>query len=178
MSPVTSDKYRRSMRHVAASVCVIAAKTNGQRFGMTATSVCSVSMTPPLLLVCINSEATSHDSLAGASIFSVSVLSDSQRHVADIYAGLSGIARDRRFEALEDDWCTGPQDVPMLRNAVTSLACRIVNMIPTGTHTIFIGEVLEARCAEDLSPLLYARGKYHALGATPVDARQSPACCE
>jgi flavin reductase len=169
-----ANEFRRSMRHVAASVCVVAGHGREGRVGITATSVCSVSMTPPLLLVCINSGSSSHDALVGAGHFSVNVLDESQHALAELFAGRSRHARQERFEAAGAPWDEGPQQVPMLRDAVASLACRVVQRVPAGTHTIVIGEVLEARCAEERRPLIYMEGGYHAVGAGP---RPHTPCC-
>lgn len=167
------DAFRRSMRQVASSVCVIAAGGAAGRVGITATSVCSVSMVPPLVLACINAGSLSHDELVGSGWFSVNVLAGAQQDVADVFAGRSAQRGEQRFHLPGVAWREGPHGVPMLEQAVATLACRIVQRVPAGTHSILIGEVAEARTAEGVRPLLYLEGQYHAL---PRAAAGRPAC--
>lgn len=155
-----SSEFRVSMRHVASSVCVVTAGGDGGRVGITATSVCSVSMAPPLLLVCINVGSMSHDSLLHAGHFGVNVLDESQEQVADVFAGRHGLAGEARFLAAGALWEEGHGNAPLLAGAVASFGCRLVQRIPAGTHSVLIGEVVDVRCREAGNPLIYLDGSY------------------
>ncbi len=164
----SSAGFRQAMRHVASSVCIVTAAGGGGRVGITATSVCSVSMSPPLVLACINVSSLSHDALLEAGHFGINVLDESQQLVADVFAGRLGLGRDERFAFAGARWDDGAHGVPMLNGAVAGLSCRLVQRIPAGTHSVLIGEVCEVRCAEGGLPLVYVDGHYHTLGLRPL----------
>jgi flavin reductase (DIM6/NTAB) family NADH-FMN oxidoreductase RutF len=150
------------MRSFVAAVTVVAARSDGGLAGLTATAICSVSMTPPLLLACINAAGRTHQAIARSGYFSVNLLAADQQPVA---ANFSRGQADPS-EAFDGFWATGQAGVPILANGVASIACRVCNQIRTGTHTIFIGEVIEVHLDENRPPLLYAAGCYHAIGPT------------
>lgn len=159
--PTPADEFRLAMRNLAAGVTVVATREETTRAGLTATAVCSVSLAPPLLLACINSAGRSHDAIDRIGYFSVNLLAEDQCDIAEVFsAGRAG-----KFAGnVELEWHPGPQAIPMLSNCLASFACRVVNRVTAGTHTVFIGEVMEVRRAMGKAPLLYVRGNYHLLG--------------
>lgn len=153
---VDADVFRRAMRKVPSAVTVVTAEHEGQRRGLTATAVCSVSADPPQVLACVNKGGRAHACIAQAHAFAINYLSDSQAPLALAFSRQAGDP-DERFRP--DDWATGAQGVPVLRDALVSLACRVVHSVDCGTHTIFVGEILDIR-QQDQRSLLYKSGEF------------------
>lgn len=152
---IETSEFRRILGHWVSGVAVVAARSpDGQPCGLTANAVTSVSLQPPLLLVCIDRAADSHDCIRDAGAFSVNILGADQERLArrfaawDIKAKFEGVAHS-----------TGVTGAPLLDDALAWVECRIRASHPGGDHTIFIGEVLAGDAGEGV-PLLYYRGGY------------------
>lgn len=154
--------FRDAMRHVAATVYAVTTGHEGQRFGILATAVSSLSFDPPSLLVCINRSASLHEPMASADTFCVNVLGLGNRDVADCFMK-KGNAEDRFAVG---DWAE-EHGVPVLATAQSSLVCRIAHRHAYGTHTIFIGELIAARHRENAKPLTYYDGRYIDISEAP-----------
>jgi len=154
--------FRDAMRHVAATVYAVTTGHEGQRFGILATVVNSLSFDPPSLLVCINRSASLHEPMASADTFCVNVLGLGNRDVADCFMK-KGNAEDRFAVG---DW-EEEHGVPVLATAQSSLVCRIAHRHAYGTHTIFIGELIAARHRENAKPLTYYDGRYIDISEAP-----------
>lgn len=160
-SPIDADQFRSGMRRMAGAVCVIATGQPGQRAGLTATAVCSVSAEPPRLLVCVNTSASAHDTLDREGALSVNVLSPSQVSVASAFSS-SRIKGEDRFACGKWSILEG---LPVLNEASVAFACRIAERISSGTHTIFLCDVVGCVTGEDedtstAGNLLYFCGEY------------------
>lgn len=159
--PDLLDSFRSAMRHVAATVYAITTRHEGQRFGILATAVSSLSFDPPSLLVCVNQSASLHEPMMKADTFGVNVLGFANRAAADCFARNGG---DARFSVGRWEEELG---VPVLAEAQSSLVCRTMHKHSFGTHTIFIGELIGARHRENAKPLTYFDGKYIDISAAP-----------
>lgn len=153
---VDADAFRRAMRMVPSAVAVVTAEHQGRRRGLTATAVCSVSADPPQVLACVNQGGRAHGCIAQAQAFAINYLSDAQVRVAMAFSRQADDP-DERFAS--EDWATGAQGVPLLRDALVSFACRVVQSVDCGTHTIFVGEILEIH-QQDQRSLLYKSGEF------------------
>jgi flavin reductase (DIM6/NTAB) family NADH-FMN oxidoreductase RutF len=156
MVKVSGDTFRQAMRNVPSAVAVVTAEHEGRRRGLTATAVCSVSADPPQVLVCVNKAGRAHACIEQANAFGINFLADSQAPIALAFSR-PGEDPDARFEG--DDWTEGAQGVPLLDSALVSFACGVAQRIDCGTHTIFIGEIVEIRQQERRS-LLYKCGAF------------------
>ena len=157
----TADAFRQGMRRLAGAVCIVAAGAEGERGGLTATTVCSVSADPPRLLVCVNRSAGAHALIAGEQRLSVNVLRADQRLLADRFAS-PGIKGEARFaEGAWRQW----HGVPVLADAAVHFACRVHQQLETGTHTIFICDLLGCLHGEPVDCLLYLDGRFRKLAA-------------
>jgi len=154
--------YRAAMRHVAATVYAVTTGCDGERYGIIATAVSSLSFDPPSLLVCINRAASLHDPIGSADRFCVNVLGNSHRAIADNF--LKGGSAEERFGIGE--WIE-EEGVPVLANAQSSFICRVAHRHTFGTHTIFIGELIAARHRENAKPLTYYDGRYIDISEAP-----------
>lgn len=153
-----SAAFKTAMRRVPAPVTVISAAHRGERRGLTATAVCSVSAEPPQLLVCVNKRVQAHDAIGLAGYFGVNYLSHGQADVAHAFSSPSG-APGARFET--GDWTEGETGAPLLRDALATFECRVVQAVDGGTHTLYIGEIVGMTDRDDLS-LLYKSGLFSA----------------
>ena len=153
---IDTSEFRRVMGHFATGVAVVTTlRPDGTPCGLTASAVCSVSLAPTLILVCVARDADTHDCIEERGVFAVSVLEERKgetlaRRFADVDAGdkFRGVAfREERTGA------------PVLDDALAWLDCRVAQRCPGGDHTVFVGEVLAADNVEG-TPLLYYRGGY------------------
>lgn len=156
-SGVSPHDFRQTLGRFASGVTVITATDGQTRRGMTASAFMSVSLTPPLILVSVDHRASMHDLLARDEVtrFGVSILSTTQRHLSEHFAGRPGPE-----EAVP--WFDH-EGLPLLGGSVAQLVCRKHQAIPAGDHTLYLGLVEYVRYTDD-DPLLHFRGQYHELG--------------
>ena len=142
----------------ATGVTVVTARTaDGAKIGLTANSFTSVSLDPPLLLVCIANGAGSAQALREVDAFAVNVLQIGQQPVSNLFAGKN----EDRFGGTA--WSDGESGVPVLSGSLGSFECRRSAIHEAGDHFILVGEVTSARFEPRRDPLLYFRGKYRRL---------------
>jgi len=163
--------FRAAMRRVAGAVCVIASGTPGQRAGLTATAVCSITASPPRLLVCINRRSSAHDPIQAAGALSINVLAADDVQQAKSFAGLTPDLRgEQRFETGHWHELAGS---PVLATACAAFACRVIEVIPASTHSMFICEVVAAQSASaPREGLLYVDGHFRHLA--PMNGLEIP----
>jgi flavin reductase (DIM6/NTAB) family NADH-FMN oxidoreductase RutF len=160
---ITAEEFRAQMRHLAGAVTVIATGAPGQRFGLTATAVCSLSDDPPTLLACVNRTASAHDVISSNRTFSINLLADDQEDVAGRFAGRAGSRGEARFEGAA--WHALATGAPILAGALAAFDCEITQEHVFATHTIFIGRVVASAARDAADPLIYLRGAFRRLGA-------------
>lgn len=162
-TPIDSGVFRMLMRNVPGQVNIIASGSVGHRFGLTATAVCSLTDTPPTVLVCINRRVGAHDAIIENGMFSINALAAGQDEVATMFSGQPGVKGENRFTT--GRWSEGVTGVPVLSGAVCTLECRLADYRPASTHTIAFGEIVAGTAHDDIAPLVYLRGNYLALGS-------------
>lgn len=167
MSDDVQVNFRLAMRRVAATVAIVSAKHEGESHGTTATSVTSLSMDPPSVLVCFNQASRLHGFLQKQETFCVNVLHVNNIDVAKVFS--SSAASAERFAV--GAWRSDADGMPYLSDAQANLFCRKEQEVDYGTHTIFIGRVIKAVTREDISPLLYGDGHYRAMSETAIPAK-------
>ncbi|MEX2220964.1 MAG: flavin reductase family protein [Candidatus Rokuibacteriota bacterium] len=161
-----ADDFRRVMSHFATGVTIITAWDGDHRpTGLTASSFTSVSLHPPLILVCVSQKAQSYPAIKAAGRFAVNILSQGQETASRRFATSTTAPGDEKFAGLE--YRSGPLGLPVLVDALAELECTVVHAYPGGDHTIFVAQVETAECRGDAGkePLLYFRGKYGRLYA-------------
>ncbi|WP_418957782.1 flavin reductase family protein [Streptomyces tritici] len=166
---VSNDEFRAAMSRLASGVVLVTAHDpedgpRGEDVGMTATAFMSVSLDPPLVLVSLRNGSRMDDLLAEVPTWAVSLLSESQRHVAGRFA-MKGRVSDRLLFA-DVPWTRGEASgAPLMGGALATLECRTENRVLAGDHTLVIGRVLTAALpTADGGPLTYFRGRYRHLG--------------
>lgn len=130
---------------------------DGEPFGLTANSFTSVSLDPPLLLVCVHKEANCAAALTGAEHFAVNVLQTGQQPASIRFS----TRHDDRFGP--NDWSPGELGAPVLTESMAVFECRSHAVHEGGDHHILVGEVIKASFDPSLDPLLFFRGKYRRL---------------
>lgn len=153
-------RLREGLRRLAKAVVVITCQHEGQRFAMAATAVSELSMDPPSLLICVNRTASLYAPLSEGADFCVNILHRDHR---DVSLACSGKMRgEARFEV--GKWSATGEGVPILEDAQASFVCRNAQAMDYGTHHIVIGRVEEVFIEGEVSPLVYADGRYLSLG--------------
>lgn len=162
--PAAQEDFRNAMRRLAAGVTVVTtAAPDGTRRGLTATAVCSVSLTPPMLLACINKTAAAHDPLRASGRLAVNLLGGTQEPLARRFGGAE--SGEARFE--EGEWIALVTGAPVLATALAAFDCRVVQMLDAGSHTVFLAAVEATHLPETGgAPLLYLDGGYGGFAAT------------
>ena len=146
---------RTVMRFFASAVTVVTSSLDaGELFGLTVTAFTSVSLNPPLVLICIRNESTAKDLFIKANRYCVNILSEEQQAISEKFS-LAGEAG--RF--LDLDFYIGKGGSPIIRGCIGYIDCKIIEALSEGDHTIFVGEVLDIS-SEQKTPLLYLDKKY------------------
>lgn len=148
------DTFRAVLGRFATGVTVVTATdTDGRNHGMTVSAFSSVSLHPPLVLMCIEHSASMHALLVETEHFAVNVLSSGQEEIARRFAATGA----QRFTGV--GYTRGEQNVPILADVLAYVECRRVAVHEGGDHTIIIGET-ETAVVRDARPLLYYRGGF------------------
>jgi flavin reductase (DIM6/NTAB) family NADH-FMN oxidoreductase RutF len=156
---VQAAEFRRLLGRFATGVTVVTARAagRGDPIGMTASSVASVSLDPPLVLVCVDKSTDMHAALLEGKQFVLNILAADQETVSRRFAEV-------KSKALHDvPHREGPNGLPVLEGVVAHIECAKQQAVPAGDHTIFLGLVTGGSAVEDGKPLLYHRGGYSTL---------------
>lgn len=153
-----TQAYRAIMRNQAGAVTIIAVGDAGRRTGLTATAVCSLTDSPPTLLACVNRSASAHKPIQTIRSFSINLLARDQSELAMAFSGRAGLEGEARFAA--EEWMTLVTGAPVLKNALATLDCELVDEHGFDTHSVFIGRVRDGRWRENVEPLLYFQGSF------------------
>ncbi len=156
--PIDKNELRRVMGHFATGVTVVTTRgSDGRPYGLTANAVSSVSLIPPLLLICVDKKAESYPSFEQSRIFTVNILSAEQEELSRRFAVSGG----EKFEGVS--YRIGANGAPILGGALAHIECTVTAAYEGGDHVIYLGEVQETETREG-KPLLFYRGGYRSLG--------------
>jgi 3-hydroxy-9,10-secoandrosta-1,3,5(10)-triene-9,17-dione monooxygenase reductase component len=155
-STVDGLAFREAIAHFATGVTVVTTTHDGRPAGMTASAVCSLSLDPVLLVVCIDNRLATHKAIDASKRFAVNVLGERDEELA------------RRFARRAEDKFTGVDlvegsDPPVLSRAIAHFICTVHERVPGGDHSIFIGQVLHCEATPGRRPLLYYRSAFGAI---------------
>jgi flavin reductase len=155
---VDGKMFREGMSQFAAAVNVVTTDGPAGKAGFTATAVCSVSDTPPTLLVCLNRKSTSGPVLQTNQVFCVNTLSGEDEPISDVFAGRTGAVKDARF--VTGTWSTLKTGAPVLDTAVAAFDCRVVEIRIMGSHNVIFGAVVDVRLNAANPALIYHNRAY------------------
>ncbi len=151
---ISNDEFRAALSRFPSGVTVVTTKdADGIFHGITVSAFCSLSLEPPLVLICIEKSAGSHDALAESKAFVVNILSSTQSALSEQFASLL----PNKFNGVP--FRAGFNEMPVLEGVVASLECSLRQISDGGDHTIFIGLVENASINEGF-PLVYSRSSY------------------
>lgn len=154
--PVEPESFRRALRRFATGVTVVTVDHDGELHGMTASSFASVSLDPPLILVCLDKTSRTRALILEKGSFAVNILAGDQEGVSRSFSRRGS----KPFGKLAHR--SGSTGDPVLEGAIAWIECRLEQMVGAGDHDIFIGEVIA--CGDrDGTPLLYYDQSYRAL---------------
>lgn len=162
--PLSADEFREVIGHFASGVTVVTALDGGEPFGTTASAVASLSLEPPMLLVCMNRSSRTGQAIDRSGRFGVSILAEGQSEIAERFA-----RKGSDFEGIP--LRRGSWGEPLLSEALATLECRVAERVAGGTHTVFIAEVDRASARTGGAPLAYFRGMF---GRLEVPAEPGP----
>jgi flavin reductase (DIM6/NTAB) family NADH-FMN oxidoreductase RutF len=155
--PISKDEFRRALGRFASGVTVVTTKDSGGRLhGITVSAFCSVSLEPPLILVCIEKNTGSHYAFEQSNSFVVNILREDQQYISDRFASFL----PDKFAGVK--YRSGIDDLPVLEDVLANLECRLIDSHPSGDHTIYVGEI-ERAAVNDGKPLIYWHGNYREL---------------
>jgi flavin reductase (DIM6/NTAB) family NADH-FMN oxidoreductase RutF len=162
--PLDQSLFRQVAGSFASGVTVITTGTDGSYCGMTASAFTSLSLTPPMILVCVDRTSRTgslmQQNMESTGRFNVNILAVDQEHVSRAFArsvegegdALRGVPYD-----------IGKSGVPILRGSLAHFECRVALKYDGGDHLIFVGEVEDGGVSEHQAPLLHFRGRYRGL---------------
>ena len=158
---VDQKAYRDAMARLGAAVNIITTDGPGGRRGFTASAVCSVTDSPPTLLVCLNRSSDSNQALKDNGVACINVLAASQQHLSPVFAGMGEGDYDARFA--QAAWTRLANGTLALAGALVSFECRIAQAAEVGTHTVFFCEVDAVHAGDPGRALVYFARRYHEL---------------
>jgi len=160
---VDPGRFRSAMRQLASGVSIITTRHGTQRRGLTATSVCSLSLEPPSLVACVNRSAEAHDMIAASRCLCVNVLAAHHQILAEIFAARDGTKGDSRF--LRGNWGTLVTGAPFLTDSLAAFDCEVWHSSELFTHTLFVCRVVTAHGMASDDPLVYFDGGFTELAS-------------
>lgn len=157
--PVDAEAFRAALGRWASGVAIVTSRAGDHVHGMTVSAFSSVSLVPPLVLVCADKSSNTLGVIDAGGCFAVNVLAAGQEALSNRFASKKD--EHRRFEGLETR--RGETGAPLLPGALVGLDCRVVAAHDAGDHVIYVGEVVVAEVGEG-EPLLHYAGRYREMG--------------
>ena len=161
---LSSEEFRRACGRFSTGVAIASVMdSQGAPHGLTVSSFTSVSLDPPLILICLGHEVTSIDIFREASHFAINILAEDQREISMRFARKG----QDRFDGLK--WRRGESGAPLLAGVLAEIECAVRGRVPAGDHDILIGEMSSGRVHRG-EPLVHYASRYRRLAPTAKDA--------
>jgi Conserved protein/domain typically associated with flavoprotein oxygenases, DIM6/NTAB family len=158
-----AQSFRNALARFASGVTVVTTRLDGTLHGLTVSAFSSLSLDPPLVIICVSRNIQSHDVISQSGVFAVNFLSEDQVELGRRFAGLIDGVVDR-FEGIQ---CVpSPEDNPLIPGCLGWLDCKVWKTFDGGDHSIFVGEVVSAGTGSGDLPLLYFDRRWHGLRET------------
>lgn len=155
--PVSPVDFRTALARFASGVTIVTTRdAAGKQFGITVSAFCSVSLEPPLVLICIEKTTGSHHAFEESGRFTVNILTDGQADVSEHFASLL----EDKFSAV--DHAIDEHGIPLLPNSLATLQCVLFKTLDGGDHSIFLG-LVEHVIVRDAGPLVYFKSGYRTI---------------
>jgi flavin reductase (DIM6/NTAB) family NADH-FMN oxidoreductase RutF len=150
--------FKASMALNASAVAAICCEHDGIRYGLAATSVTSLSVDPPSMLICVGQKAEAHDPIMSAGCFSINFLAGGQSSISERLAGFAGEKNEAKFQ--DAPWSRGHLGMPILADCAFAVECEISHSFKVLTHTLHAGTVRAIWRNGNLAPLVYFNRSY------------------
>lgn len=166
---IDQASFRKTVGRFATGVTVVTARHNNHDYGMTLSAMTSLCLEPPTLLICVNQAVPTHDAIHESGAFVANVLAEPQERLA------------RRFARPADDKFASVTTVPsqlgppIIAGTLAHFVCRIADRMTGGTHSIFLGEVVDAHATEGQQPLLYNHTGFGRFDSPDLEKTTTPA---
>ena len=161
MQDITPDEFRRVMGLFTTGVSIVTTRSGDDVHGTTMSALCSVSLTPPLVLICVDHESDIHEMIRNSSVFAVNFLNENQKGLAQSLSrkDTPELIAAHRLELLEHT--PAETGAPILADHLAYIDCRVENTVEAGDHTIFVGQAVAAGLGNgDINPLLHFKGEF------------------
>lgn len=162
---IEAADFRNAMSLLTSAVNVVTTVGVSGAHGFTASAVCSVTDTPPTLLVCMNQASRSHAHFIDNKILTVNVLATEHEHISNAFAS-SKFSSEQRFEL--GSWTELETGAPVLKDALVSFDCEIDQIQSVGTHSIFMCRVVAIQQSQQEQGLVYFNRAYHHVGEVEI----------
>jgi flavin reductase (DIM6/NTAB) family NADH-FMN oxidoreductase RutF len=159
--------FKSAMRLLAGGVTIVATSCEGEFAGLTATAVCSLALSPPRVLACVNHGGRTYELLSKSRIMSVNLLAAGHEELARRFAAKRASHAEDRFA--DTEWRTSRTGAPLLADALSALDCRVTDVMPLDTHAILVGVVEGIHFGPRRPPLVHFEGGYTSLLAALAD---------
>ncbi|MDO8433248.1 MAG: flavin reductase family protein [Candidatus Binatus sp.] len=157
--PIEKNELRRIMGHFATGVTIITSvRSSGELHGLTANAFTSVSLVPPLLLICVDKKAESYPCFSETRVFTVNILSSDQEALSRKFSVSGG----NKFEGVS--YRIGANGAPILDGTLAYIECAVSQEVDAGDHTLYLGDIQQAETPHEGKPLLFFRGGYREMG--------------
>lgn len=161
MGAIPRDQFRSAMARFPGAVTIVTARTaSGERRGITATAVCSVTADPPSVLVCLNQATGTCAAVEETGRFAINLLADCEGDLAMHFAGMGGVTGEEKFRS--GNWNDDADAPPLLTSARVAMSCEVTSSVQAGTHRIFIGQIT-GLAHGDGAALIYEQSRFHRL---------------
>jgi flavin reductase (DIM6/NTAB) family NADH-FMN oxidoreductase RutF len=155
--PVDAASFRQALSQFASGVTVVTTRDGaGRTLGLTVSAFCSVSLSPPLVLVSVDVGSEAHAGFRDSGVFGVSILAEGQDDVSRLFA------RPGTAKFLEIPMSAGQRGLALVPGALAHIECEVRAAHPAGDHILYVGEIV-ALAVQPGRPLLYNRGGYRRL---------------
>lgn len=158
--PISSDAFKQVLGRFCTGVTIVTFKNESGIHGLTVNAFSSVSLEPPLVLICVDKQGVSHQILSEAEAFVVNLLSKGQTELAYRFADASLSSEQRYADSVY--WLTD-NGIPVFEDNLGFLECMIYERFDGGDHTIFLGEVENGDVSENKRPLIFYSSQFYSL---------------
>jgi len=157
---ISPDAFKQVLGRFCTGVTIVTFRDSNGVHGLTVNAFSSVSLEPPLILICVDKRGTSHQILFESDAFVVNLLSRGQESLAYRFAD-SNLSSEERYAASRY-WLTD-NGLPVFEENLGFLECRIYERFDGGDHTIFLGEVEDGDISESKRPLIFYSSQFYSL---------------
>lgn len=158
--PMITDDFKQILGRFATGVTIVTFKNEDGPHGLTVNAFSSVSLDPPLILICIDKNARGHAILDNTDAFVVNILSEQQNKICYKFA-ISKLSSEERYAGVS--YHLTENGIPVFEDNLCHFECKIAEKYAGGDHTIFLGEVEKGQISEDKKPLLFYSSQIHKL---------------